>query len=108
MQGQSAAHADAQRRRLWSMLASRRTSRMRREIVVAAVLAGAGTFAGGAGPAGTGTLIVANKGDRTLGIVDPAQGKQVATVEQSGVTGHELIASPDGRTAYVPIYGDSG
>ena len=81
---------------------------MRREMVVAAVLAGAGTFAGGAGPAGTGTLIVTNKGDRTLGIVDPAQGKQVATVEQSGVTGHELIASPDGRTAYVPIYGDSG
>ena len=42
------------------------------------------------------------------GIIDPSAGKQVATVEQSGVTGHEVIASPDGRIAYVPIYGDSG
>lgn len=55
-----------------------------------------------------GVLLVANKGDHTLGIIDPALGKQVATVEQSGVTGHEVIASPDGKTAYVPIYGDSG
>jgi YVTN family beta-propeller protein len=62
---------------------------------------------GAAGGAG-GLLLVANKGDHTLGIIDPALGKQVAAVEQSGVTGHEVIASPDGRTAYVPIYGDSG
>jgi len=55
-----------------------------------------------------GWLLVANKGDHTLGIVDPVAGRQIATVEESGVTGHELIASPDGRTAYVPIYGDSG
>src|SRR6185436_6175448 len=60
-------------------------------------------------PAGSaGLLLVANKGDHTLGIIDPAAGKQVATVEQSGVTGHEVTASPDGRLAYVPIYGDSG
>src|SRR5258706_14079321 len=55
-----------------------------------------------------GLLLVANKGDHTLGIIDPASGRQVATVEESGVTGHEVIASPDGRTAYVPIYGNSG
>ena len=55
-----------------------------------------------------GLLLVANKGDHTLGIIDPVAGRQVATVEESGVTGHEVIASPDGRTAYVPIYGDSG
>lgn len=55
-----------------------------------------------------GWLLVANKGDHTLGIVDPASGTQVATVDEGGVTGHEVIASPDGRTAYVPIYGDSG
>src|SRR5206468_3887376 len=55
-----------------------------------------------------GFLLVANKGDHTLGIIDPAAGRQVATVEESGVTGHEVIASPDGRTAYVPIYGNSG
>ncbi len=53
-------------------------------------------------------LLVANKGEHTLGIVDPASGKQVAAVDEGGVTGHEVIASPDGRTAYVPIYGDSG
>jgi YVTN family beta-propeller protein len=55
-----------------------------------------------------GLLLVANKGDHTLGIIDPVLGKQVATVQQSGITGHEVIASPDGKTAYVPIYGNSG
>jgi len=53
-------------------------------------------------------LLVANKGDRTLGLIDPVAGRQVATVPESGTTGHEVIASPDGRLAYVPIYGDSG
>lgn len=55
-----------------------------------------------------GVLLVANKGDQTLGIIDPDAGKQVATVDEGGVTGHEVIASPDGRFAYVPIYGNSG
>ena len=55
-----------------------------------------------------GVLLVANKGDRTLGIVDPESGKQVATVAEQGTTGHEVAASPDGRLAYVPIYGNSG
>lgn len=27
---------------------------------------------------------------------------------EDGITGHEVAASPDGRTAYVPIYGNSG
>ena len=61
-----------------------------------------------ASAASSGILLVANKGDRTLGIIDPEAGKQVATVRENGNTGHEVIASPDGRTAYVPIYGDSG
>ncbi len=51
---------------------------------------------------------MANKGDHALGIIDPAIGKQVAAVPEDGVTGHEVIASPNGQTAYVPIYGDSG
>jgi len=55
-----------------------------------------------------GVLLIANKGDHSLGIIDPAAGKQVAVVPENGVTGHEVIASPDGKTAYVPIYGDSG
>jgi DNA-binding beta-propeller fold protein YncE len=29
-------------------------------------------------------------------------------VAVGGVTGHELTVSPDGRTAYIPIYGNSG
>ena len=65
----------------------------------------------GLGPASSGAhgvLLVANKGDRSLGIIDSDSGKQVSTVEEGGNTGHEVVASPDGRTAYVPIYGDSG
>lgn len=55
-----------------------------------------------------GMLLVANKGDQTLGIIDPRAGQQIATVPEGGTTGHEIAASPDGRTAYVPIYGNSG
>jgi len=58
--------------------------------------------------AARGWLLVANKGDHTLGIVDPGTGRQVDTVLEGGITGHEVAASPDGRTAFVPIYGDSG
>jgi DNA-binding beta-propeller fold protein YncE len=56
----------------------------------------------------TSWLLVANKGDHTISLIDPAAGRQVAAVDVKGVTGHELVASPDGKFAYVPIYGDSG
>jgi len=59
-------------------------------------------------PTPGGLLLVANKGDHALGIIDPVAGRQVATVLESGITGHEVAASADGRTAFVPIYGDSG
>jgi len=55
-----------------------------------------------------GLLLVANKGDNALGIIDPVAEKQIAEVPEGGVTGHEVIASRDGRFAYVPIYGNSG
>ena len=45
-----------------------------------------------------GLLLVANKGERALGIIDTESGRQVALVAENGVTGHEVIASPDGRT----------
>jgi len=78
-------------------------------LAVLALAAEGGSRMTGAAPApANGLLLVANKGDHTLGIIDPAAGRQVAAVEESGVTGHEVIASPDGRTAYVPIYGNSG
>lgn len=55
-----------------------------------------------------GLLLVANKGEHTLGIVDPEAGRQIAVIPEGGVTGHEVVASPDGKRAFVPIYGDSG
>ena len=60
------------------------------------------------GTPASGYLLVANKGDRTLGIIDPVAGRQIAAVAEAGVTGHEVVASPDGKRAFVPIYGDSG
>jgi YVTN family beta-propeller protein len=64
-----------------------------------------------AGPGVTGAsglLLVANKGDRAMGIIDPVAGKEIAVVPEDGVTGHEIAASPDGKLAFVPIYGNAG
>jgi YVTN family beta-propeller protein len=55
-----------------------------------------------------GWLLVANKGEHTLGLINPAEGQQVADVPEGGITGHEVAASPDGKLAFVPIYGNSG
>lgn len=55
-----------------------------------------------------GLLLVANKGEHTLGVVDPDAERQIAVIPEGGVTGHEVVASPDGKRAFVPIYGDSG
>lgn len=55
-----------------------------------------------------GLLLVAQKGDKSLAIVDPVAGKVLASVPEGGTTGHEVTSSPDGRFAYVPIYGNSG
>ena len=55
-----------------------------------------------------GLLLVAQKGDKSLAIVDPGAGTVLANVPEGGTTGHEVTASPDGRFAYVPIYGNSG
>ncbi|HUH62276.1 MAG TPA: cytochrome D1 domain-containing protein [Terracidiphilus sp.] len=70
--------------------------------IAAALLFAAATFAQQS------ALLVAQKGLASLGIVDPVAGKLIASVPEGGFTGHEVIASPDGRFAYVPIYGDSG
>ncbi len=53
-------------------------------------------------------LVATNQGDRDLSIIDPAMAKQLATVPEGGITGHEVATSPDGKLAYVPIYGNSG
>jgi YVTN family beta-propeller protein len=56
------------------------------------------------------SLLVVNQGDATVSIVDPASARQIATIDEKmpGVHGHEIAASADGRTAFVPIYGSSG
>lgn len=86
-------------------------------LAVAAGLAGCATAGAGA-EAGSGMradaepspgeLLVAYKGARALGIVDTVANREVARVPEGGVTGHEVATSPDGRLAFVPIYGDSG
>lgn len=55
-----------------------------------------------------GRLLVAEKGDQKLAVFNGSTGEQVAAIPIGGNTGHEVTASPDGRMAYVPIYGDSG
>lgn len=55
-----------------------------------------------------GWLLVANKGDQTLGLIDPDGDRQIATISEGGITGHEVAASADGERAFVPIYGNSG
>jgi len=54
------------------------------------------------------TLLVANQHSHDLSLIDTKAAKQVAVVPVEGITGHEVAASPDGKTAYVPIYGDAG
>jgi DNA-binding beta-propeller fold protein YncE len=54
-----------------------------------------------------GTLLVINEGESTLSMIDPKSGREVARMAEGGVAAHEVVASLDGRTAYVPIYGDS-
>ena len=50
------------------------------------------------------SLLALSKADHTLAIVDPVTLKIVGRVPV-GEDPHELVASPDGRTAYVAIYG---
>ena len=56
------------------------------------------------------TLLVVNQGDSTLSLIDPVSGQLVASVAEKidGVHGHEIAASSDGRTAFMPIYGSVG
>jgi YVTN family beta-propeller protein len=60
--------------------------------------------------AGAQSLLVVNQGDTSLSIVDPASAKQIAVIAEgtAGVHGHEIVTSPDGRTAWLPIYGSTG
>lgn len=50
------------------------------------------------------SLLALSKNDHTLAIVDPATLKVIARIPV-GTDPHEVIASEDGKTAYVSIYG---
>ena len=52
-------------------------------------------------------LLVVNQLDHSVSFIDPATTRAAAYAEHA-VTGHEIAVTPDGRTAFVPIYGDSG
>ncbi len=56
------------------------------------------------------SLLVVNQGSRDVSIIDPHTGHELARVKENipGVWGHEIAASPDGLTAWVPIYGSAG
>jgi DNA-binding beta-propeller fold protein YncE len=56
------------------------------------------------------TLLIANQGDHSVSVVDTTSKKQVGVIQETipGEWGHEIAASPDGRVAYLPIYGNSG
>ena len=56
------------------------------------------------------SLLVVNQGDASVSVVDPITDREVATIPEktAGVHGHEIAASADGHTAFVPIYGSTG
>lgn len=51
------------------------------------------------------TLLVANKSDHTLDLIDLASGESIATLP-TGTGPHEVAVSPDGSIAVVSNYGD--
>jgi YVTN family beta-propeller protein len=55
-------------------------------------------------PATAGTLLVGNKAESTLSLIDPDSGKVVATLP-TGEAPHEIAVSPDGKLALVSNYG---
>jgi YVTN family beta-propeller protein len=83
--------------------------RMKPSLIFAVLSVFVGAFAANAEETSpNGILLVANKGDHTLGLIDTVAGKMIATVPEDGVTGHEVVASRDGQRAFVPIYGNAG
>lgn len=55
-----------------------------------------------------GLVLVTNKGDHTLSLIDPGTHQEITAIPEEGVTGHEVAASLDGKLAFVPIFGNSG
>ena len=68
-----------------------------------AILLGAASTSNGQSPTQSSILAI-SKANHTLAIVDPVSLKVLARIPV-GVDPHEVIASSDGKTAYVSIYG---
>ena len=77
------------------MLRANRTILILLSIVICASIANASD---------SGTLLVLNKSDNTVSLIDLASRKVVATVP-TGVGPHEVAVSPDGKVAVVANYG---
>lgn len=69
-------------------------------LVIALLLA----FAARAAAADSGTLLVLNKSDNTVSLIDLSSKKVVATIP-TGLGPHEVAVSPDGKIAVVANYG---
>jgi YVTN family beta-propeller protein len=76
---------------------------MTAKIALAALVGCLGTAVLAAQPAVGESLLVLSKGDLTLSIVDPTTSRVLGRVP-SGPDPHEIVASADGRTAYISNY----
>lgn len=76
----------------------------RRPLPLLALALAAAAALGWAAPASADTLIVANKAEATVSLIDLGSGQVVATLP-TGVGPHEVAVSPDGRRAVVADYG---
>jgi YVTN family beta-propeller protein len=53
-------------------------------------------------------LLLTSQRDHTFREFDPVTLQQISATVESQDAGHEILATPDGKTAFVPIYGNSG
>ncbi|HYN24635.1 MAG TPA: cytochrome D1 domain-containing protein [Pyrinomonadaceae bacterium] len=75
-----------------------------RELVRSVLLVALIAYVTSVAAADSGTLLVLNKSDNTVSLIDLASKKAVATIP-TGVGPHEVAVSPDGKTAVIANYG---
>jgi DNA-binding beta-propeller fold protein YncE len=56
------------------------------------------------------SLLVVNQQDCDVSVIDPASGRETTRIAENTpeVHGHEIATSADGKTAWLPIYGNTG
>jgi YVTN family beta-propeller protein len=75
-----------------------------RELVQSLLMVSLLVFVTSVAAADSGTLLVLNKSDNTVSLIDLASKKAVATIP-TGVGPHEVAVSPDGKLAVIANYG---